>query len=131
VSRWLVLVLVLVAAVGVAVAVVLLAGRPSDRPRVAAPPLASLAPDARTGPELAAAACLRLRRAAQGIRAGGDAETVRGELAAARVLAAEAVRRDGRFAALSGGAAALDEAVRRDDGPAAVVGLRVALEECG
>jgi hypothetical protein len=129
VSRWLAAVVV-VLAVAVAGVVALAAGSSSDRPRVPAPPIASLAPQARTAPDLAAAACVRLRLAAQGIRAGGAADTVRHELAAARALAAEAVRRDGSFAALSGGVAALDEAVRRDDGPAAAVGLRVALEEC-
>jgi hypothetical protein len=130
VSRWPVAVLLVVAVVLAAVAA-LVARSPSERPRLTAPPIASLAPQARTAPDLAAAACVRLRLAAQGIRAGGAADTVRRELAAARALAAEAVRRDGSFAALSGGVAALDEAVRRDDGPTAVVGLRVALEECG
>lgn len=129
-SRWVVGVLVgvLLGAVGL---VAVLSAEPSERPRVAVPPLASLAPDVRTAEDFAATSCTRLRLAAQGIRAGSAAGTVRRELAAARALAAEAVRRDGRFAALSGGIAALDEAVRRDDGPAAAAGLRVALEECG
>lgn len=128
-TRW--ALAVLAAVVGVVVGVVALTGRPAEPPRVTAPPLASLAPDARTADDLARLACVRLRLAAQGIRAGSAAETVRRELAAARVLAAEAVRRDGRFAALSGGVAALDEAVRRDDGAAAAAGLRVALADCG
>ena len=121
---------VLTAAVALIVGV-LLADRTSEPTvRVPAPPLASLAPQARTADELARAACVRVALAAQGIRAGGSAQTVRRELSAARALAAEAVRRDGRFAALSGGIAALDEAVRRDAGPDAAVGVRVALAEC-
>lgn len=104
----------------------------SDTPvRVTSPPVASLAPEARTPEEFARAACVRLRLVAQGIRADSSAETVRTELAAARALAAEAVRGDGRYAGLSGGVAALDEAVRRDRPDAAGVGLRIALAECG
>lgn len=128
-TRW--VLAVLGAVLLVVVGVVALTGGPAEAPRVAAPPLASLAPEARTADDLAGLACVRLRLAAQGVRAGGAAETVRRELAAARVLAAEAVRRDGRFAALSGGVAALDEAVRRDDAAAAAAGLRVALAACG
>ena len=104
----------------------------SDLPaRVTAPAVASLAPDARTSDDFAQAACVRLRLAAQGITAGGAADAVRTELAAARALAAEALRQDGRYAPLSGGLAALDEALRRDDPGAASAGLRVALDACG
>ena len=113
--------------VGLLVAVL----RESPAPaRVAGPALASLAPAGADADDLARAACVRLRLAAQAIRADSPAERVRTELAAARVLAAEAVREDGTFAPLSGGVAALDEAVRRDDGAAAAVGLRVALDQC-
>ena len=103
---------------------------PGTPARVAAPPVSSLAPDARTPDDFARAACVQVRLAAQGVTAGSAAQGVRSQLAAARALAAEAVRGDGRWTALSGGVAALDEAVRRDDGEAAAVGLRVALEEC-
>lgn len=98
--------------------------------RVVAPAASSLAPAASTPDELARASCVQLRLATQGIQAGSAAEGVRTQLAAARVLAAEAVRGDGRWAALSGGVAALDEAVRRDEGSTAVAGLRVALQQC-
>lgn len=98
--------------------------------RVAAPPAASLAPDARTPEDLARAACVQVRLAAQGIQAGRPAQEVRVQLAAGRSLAARALRGDGRWAALSGGVAALDEAVRRDEGAPAATGLRVALAEC-
>lgn len=99
-------------------------------PRVVAPPLASLAPDARSADELARAACVRLRLAAQGIRAGAAADAVRRELAGARALSAAALRGDARYAPLSGGIAALDEAVRRNDPVAATEGLRTALASC-
>lgn len=105
--------------------------RPDSTPaRVTAPPVASLAPDASSPEDLARAACVQLRLAAQGIQAGGAAQDVRTQLASARALAAQAVRGDGRWAALSGGVAALDEAVRRDSGSAAAAGLRVSLEQC-
>ena len=97
---------------------------------VEAPPLASLAPDARTGADYAEAACVRLRLVAQGVAADSAATVVRQELAAARVLAAAALRRDGQWAGLSGGIAALDEAVAADDGAAAGPALQVALREC-
>jgi hypothetical protein len=98
--------------------------------RVTAPPVASLAPGARTGQDLARAACVQLRLAGQGIRAGAAAQQVREQLAAARALAAQALQEDAGYAALSGGLAALDEAVRRDEPAAAVSGLRVALASC-
>ena len=113
-----------------AVAVVLLIDRPSAPERVTAPPVASLAPTATTAGDYAKASCVRLRLVRQGIAADSPAEVVRRELAAARVLAAEALRRDGRWAALSGGVAALDEALRRDEGQVAADALRVALEQC-
>lgn len=99
--------------------------------RVRAAPVASLAPDAQVPAEFAQAACVRVRLAAQGIAAGSAADVVRSQLAAARALAAEALRGDGAYAALSGGLAVLDEAVRRDDPAAADVGLRTVLEACG
>ena len=99
-------------------------------PRVTAPSLDELAPRARTSGDFAELACVHVRLASQGIQADAAATTVRTELASARVLAAEALRRDGRFAALSGGVAALDEAVRRDDGSGVGVSLRVVLREC-
>ncbi len=111
-------------------AVVLLRGDDSPA-RVSAPPVSSLAPGARTPEDLARAACVQVRLAAQGIQAGSEAQAVRTQLAAARALAGQALTGDGRWAALSGGAAALDEAVRRDDGAAAAAGLRVTLAECG
>ena len=94
------------------------------------PPLASLAPGASTAEDYAEAACVRLRLAAQGVAADSAASVVRRELAAARALAAAALRRDGRWAGLSGGIAALDEAVGADDGAAAGPALQVALREC-
>ena len=97
--------------------------------RVSAPPVASLAPDADTPVDLARAACVRVDLAAQAVRADNPAESVRRELAAARVLAAEAFRQEPGFAALSGAVAALDEAVRRD-APEAGPALRVARTEC-
>lgn len=126
----LVLSLGLLLVVALVVAGALLLREPAAPARVSAGPVTSLAPEARTPADLARAACVRVRLAAQGISADSAAETVRTQLAAARALAAEAVRGDGGWAPLSGGVAALDEAVRRDDGPAAEVGLRVALEEC-
>lgn len=119
--------LLVIALAGAVVAVTVLVGPAS---RVRAPSVRELAPEARTAADLARAACVRLGLAAQVIRADGAAETVRTELAAARTLAAAAVRREARFASLSGGIAALDEAVRHDDADAAGVGLRVALEQC-
>lgn len=97
---------------------------------VVAPPLSSLAPAATTAADYAEAACVRLRLVSQGVAADSAASVVRGELAAARVLAAAALRRDGRWAGLSGGIAALDEAVSADDGAAAGPALQVALAEC-
>lgn len=114
--------------VGLVVALLLVAGCSADR--VSAPPLASLAPDATTAADYAEAACVRLRLVAQGVAADSSASVVRQELAAARVLAAAALRRDGRWAGLSGGIAALDEAVSADDGAVAVPALQVALAEC-
>lgn len=99
-------------------------------PRVQSPPLTELAPEARTAEDFADLACVHVRLAGQGVQAGAPAATVREELAAARTLAAEGLRRDTRFASLSGGVAALDEAVRNDDAPAARLGLQVAREEC-
>lgn len=113
----------------VVVGVGLLRG-PSAPDRVVAPPAASLAPAAQDPQDFAEAACVRLRLAVQGISAGSAAETVRAELAAARVLAAEALRGDGAYADLSGGLAALDEAVRVDDPDAAATGVRVAQAAC-
>ena len=109
--------------------VVLLRGEAAPT-RVPAPALASLAPPDARADDLARGACVRVRLAAQAIRADSPAERVRTELAAARVLAAEAVRQDGAYAALSGGVAALDEAVRRDEPAAAAVGLQVVLDQC-
>jgi hypothetical protein len=126
-------VLVLLLGVGLVAALAVLGVRlltpPSAPPRVSAPPVASLAPGADDPVELARAACVRVDLAAQAVRANGTAEGVRRELAAARVLAAEAFRQEPGFAALSGAAAALDEAVRRD-APDAGPALRVALAEC-
>lgn len=99
-------------------------------PRVSAPPLDELAPNARTAADFAQLSCVHVRLAGQSIQADSAAATVRTELASARVLAAEALRRDGRFAALSGGVASLDEAVRHDDGEAAAVALAVVLNRC-
>ena len=110
------------------VAVLLVVGCSSDR--VSAPPLASLAPGASSAEDFADAACVRLRLVAQGVAADSAASVVRQELAAARVLAAAALRRDGRWAGLSGGVAALDEAVSADDGAVAGPALQVALREC-
>jgi len=126
----LVLGVALVVGLAVVAAVMVLLPRPETPSRVSSPPVASLAPDAHTPEDFARAACVRLRLGAQGIRADSSAETVRTELAAARALAAEAVRGDGRYAGLSGGVAALDEAVRRDQPDSAGVGLRIALAEC-
>lgn len=112
------------------VALVLVAGCSSSAD-VASPPLASLAPGATSAADYADAACVRLRLVAQGVAADSSAAVVRRELAGARVLAAAALRRDGRWAGLSGGIAALDEAVAADDGAAAGPALQVALRECG
>ena len=106
-------------------AVVLLRPVPVPAPRVS-----ELAPTARTPEDLARAACVRVRLAGQGVQADAAARVVRAELRAARVLAAEAVRRDGRWAGLSGGVAALDEAVAADDPVAAGLGLQTALAAC-
>ena len=99
-------------------------------PRVSAPPLDELAPGARTAADFARLSCVHVRLATQAIQADAAATTVRTELAAARALAAEALRRDGRFAPLSGGVASLDEAVRHNDREAAAVALPVVLEQC-
>lgn len=114
----------------VLVALVLVLSGCSSSEDVVSPPLSSLAPDARTGADYAEAACVRLRLVAQGVAADSSASVVRQELAAARVLAAAALRRDGRWAGLSGGIAALDEAVAADDGAVAGPALQVALREC-
>lgn len=111
------------------VALLLVAGC-SSSPDVVSPPLASLAPGASSAEDFADAACVRLRLVAQGVAADSAASVVRQELAAARVLAAAALRRDGRWAGLSGGIAALDEAVSADDGAVAGPALQVALREC-
>lgn len=96
----------------------------------AAQTVAQLAPTARTPVDLARASCVHLRLAAQGVLADSSAEMVRTELAATRVLAAAALAGDGRWAALSGGVAALDEAIARDDPTAAALGLQAALAAC-
>ena len=119
------LLVVALAAVGLA----LLTGDDTE-PRVSAPPAASLAPDAQEPADFARAACVRLRLAVQGVAADSATETVRAELAAARVLAAEALSEDGSYAPLSGGIAALDEAVRTDDPDAAATAVRVARAAC-
>ena len=116
--------------VGLAVLGFLLRGGDEAPAPVTAPPAASRAPEARTPDDFGRAACVRLRLAAQGISANSAADSVRRELAKARVLAGEALRGDGRYASLSGAAAALDEAIRNDDGVAAVTSLRVALDAC-
>lgn len=128
-SRVLLALLLALLVAGAAVMAVRAAG-PQQRAGAEPRPLSSLAPPGATAGELARLACARLSLAAQGIRAQAAAEPVRRELADARVLAAQAVRQDGRFAALSGGLAALDDAVTRDDGRAAGLALRVALAEC-
>lgn len=112
------------------VALVLVLSGCSSSEDVVSPPLASLAPGATTAEDYAEAACVRLRLVAQGVAADSAAAVVREELAAARVLAAAALRRDGRWTGLSGGIAALDEAVSADDGATAGSALRVALREC-
>ncbi len=118
---------VLIAAAAVLVLIAFL-GPPA---RVSPPPVDALAPHARTSVDFARLSCVHVRLAAQSIRADAAATTVRSELASARLLAAEALRRDGRFAALSGGVASLDEAVRTDDPNAVRVALSVVLEQCG
>jgi len=109
--------------------VVVLVVRSPGQP--AEPTAAALAPTAFTGEQLAAAACVHLRLAQQGVFANSAAATVRTELTRARVLARAAVVKDGRFTSLSGAAAALDEAVRADDGPGAAIAVRVVRESCG
>ena len=99
-------------------------------PRVTAPALEKLAPGARTPADFARLSCVHVRLAGQAIQANAPAKTVREELASARALAAEALRRDGRYAQLSGGVAALDEAVRNDNGAAASTGLTVTMNTC-
>ena len=89
-----------------------------------------LAPQARTPTELARASCVRLRLAAQAVQADSAVTVVQAELAAARVLAAAAVRTDGRWAALSGGIGTLELALKADDAEAARVGLETALGAC-
>ncbi len=121
---------------GLAACVVAVVVATSADPPVASPTpvetrtAAQLAPAARTPVDFARASCVRLRLAAQGVQADSSAEVVRVELAAARVLAAAALSGDGRWAALSGGVAALDEAVTRDDATAAALGLQSALAAC-
>ena len=124
-----VLIMLAVAVAGGLVAFFLLRS-PTPPERVEAPAVRELAPKARTPAELAEAACVRVDLAIQAIQANAAAETVRKELAAARALAAAAMKVDARFAALSGGVSALDEAVRRDEPEAASLGLRVAAERC-
>lgn len=99
-------------------------------PRVEAPPITELAPQAKSAADFAELACVHLRLANQGVQADASAGTVREELAAARALAAEALKQDARFTGLSGGISALDEAVRNNDAPATRVGMKVALKEC-
>lgn len=118
----------LVAGLVAAGAALVVGARTPDR--VTAPPVESLAPGASGADDFARAACVRVQLATQGIAADSSAETVRGELSAARMLAAEALRRDSAFAALSGGVAALDEAVRRDDPAAAATAVRVTRDAC-
>lgn len=98
--------------------------------RVESPPVTELAPRARTADDFAQLACVHTRLAGQGVQAGAPAATVRRELASARTLAAEALKRDARFTRLSGGVASLDEAVRNDDAAAARLGLQISLQEC-
>lgn len=130
-SRKALVLLVVAAGVGVGVLVALWLFRSPDVPsRVRAPSVRELAPNARTPVELAEAACVRVDLATQAIQANAAADTVRKELAAARLLAAEAMKGDARFVALSGGVSALDEAVRRDEPEAAALGFRVAAERC-
>lgn len=112
------------------VALVLVLSGCTSSDDVVSPPLGSLAPGASSAEDFADAACVRLRLVAQGVAADSAASVVRQELAAARVLAAAALRRDGRWAGLSGGVAALDEAVAADDGAVAGPALQVALREC-
>lgn len=130
-SRKALVVPIVAALAAIALAVWWMAREPSPPARVPAPSISELAPRARTPEDLARAACVRLELATQAVQADGPAATVRQELAAARVLAAEAMRRDASFAELSGGIAALDEAVRRDEPEAAGLGLRIAAEQCG
>ena len=99
-------------------------------PRVAPPDLQELAPRARSAADFARLSCVHVGLANQAIQADAAARTVRIELAAARVLASEALRRDGRYAALSGGVAAVDESIRNDDGDAAAIALPVVVEQC-
>lgn len=120
--------LLAVTLVGVVIALLSESGEPARFP---AAPASSLAPGAESADDFARAACVRLSLAVQGITADSPAETVRRELAAARLLAAEALRRDGEYAELSGGVAALDDAVRRDDATAAATAVRVARQACG
>ena len=103
---------------------------PRPEPWVELQTAEQLAPLARTPTELARASCVRLRLAAQGVQADSAATVVQAELAAARVLAAAAVRADGRWAALSGGLGTLELALKADDAEAARVGLETALGAC-
>ena len=97
---------------------------------IAVPAAAVLAPSAVSGADFAAVACADVRLVQQGITAQATADSVRRDLAGARVVAAEAARRDPRYQSLSGGVAALDEALRVDDGPAARLGMQVARANC-
>ena len=114
----------------VAAAVLWLTTAFAPPPRVSAPSIDQLAPDARSATDFALLSCVHIRLANQAVQADAPSTTARRELAAGRVLAAEALRRDSRFAGLSGGIAALDEAVRTDDARGAAVGLRVTSREC-
>ena len=109
---------------------VALTGCQQPEPLVEPQTAEQLAPQARTPTELARASCVRLRLAAQGVQADSAATVVQAELAAARVLAAAAVRADGRWAALSGGLGTLELALKADDAEAARVGLETALGAC-
>lgn len=121
--RWLVAALLVVTT-----GAVVLVARSSAQP--VEPTAAALAPRAFTAEQLAAAACVHLRLAQQGVLADSAADTVRVELTRARVLARAAVGKDARFAALSGAAAALDEALRADDPATAAVAVRVVRASC-
>ena len=117
---------------GALLGVVLLTGCATQQEHlpIAVPAAAVLAPSAVSGADFAAAACTGVRLVQQGITAGAAADSVRRDLAGARVVAAEAARRDPRYQSLSGGVAALDEALRVDDGPTARLAMLVARANC-
>ena len=120
--------LVAVLLLAVVATVVVVVRSTSDEPPGAS--AAALAPSARTARDFAVAACVRVRLVEQGVQANSAAADVTRSLREARVLAAEAARRDPVWIGLSGGVAALDEAVRADDGTAASIGLRAARAMC-